>query len=195
VEVSGKKGSVLRRRKAGRITSGQAKTPFTGGLKNEVLQIETLQLEEAVKVERFGVASDEDCVREKRVFNQIRPVVHFPWALELRAVCAEEPCRLIQRLTGAIVGCGGWVLSRGASDSGMVTLLFEFERQACVEIYSILLAAGLELNHQAHLRFTELLQCTSLRLDECREEIASIDLEIVTMRTQTEEEPRYREVA
>lgn len=122
-------------------------------------------------------------------------MAHFPWALELRGASAEEPGRLIQRLTGAIVGCGGWVLSRGASDSGIVTLLFEFERQACVEIYSILLAAGLELNQHAHLRFTELLQCTSLRLDECREEIASIDLEIFPMHKETKEEPRYREVA
>jgi hypothetical protein len=59
-------------------------------------------------------------------------------------------------------------------------MLFEFERQACVDIYSVLIAAGLELSQNGHLRFTELCQCTrSSRLD-CGADIASIDLEIQT---------------
>ena len=74
----------------------------------------------------------------------------------------EEPSRLVQTLTGAILGCGGWVLSRGANESGGVNLLFEFERQTCVEIYSVLIAAGLDLSRTGHLRFTELCQCTRL---------------------------------
>ena len=43
----------------------------------------------------------------------------IPWALEMKAVSAEEPSRLVKTLTGGILGCGGWVLSRGASDSGI----------------------------------------------------------------------------
>ena len=65
-----------------------------------------------------------------------------PWAMQMKAVSAEEPSRLVQSLTGAILGCGGWVLSRGANDTGMMNMLFEFERQACVDIYSVLIAAG-----------------------------------------------------
>src|SRR6478672_8070514 len=82
----------------------------------------------------------------------------IPWALEMKAVSAEEPSRLVKTLTGGILGCGGWVLSRGASDSGTVNLLFEFERQACLDIYSVLIAAGLELSQAGHVRFTELCQ-------------------------------------
>jgi len=104
----------------------------------------------------------------------------IPWALEMRAVSAEEPSRLVKTLTGAILGCGGWVLSRGASDSGIVNLLFEFERQACLDIYSVLIAAGLELTQNGHVRFTELCQCTRSRQQECGTEIASVDLEIQT---------------
>ena len=99
----------------------------------------------------------------------------------MKAVSVEEPSRLVKTLTGGILGCGGWVLSRGASNSGTVTMLFEFERQACLDIYSVLIAAGLELNQSGHIRFTELCQCTRSRQEECAREIASVDLEVQTL--------------
>jgi hypothetical protein len=104
----------------------------------------------------------------------------IPWAMQMKAISIEEPSRLVQTLTGAILGCGGWVLSRGASDTGTVNMLFEFERQVCVDIYSIMIAAGLELSQSGHIRFTELCQCTRSHQQECGTEIASVDLEIQT---------------
>ncbi len=103
-----------------------------------------------------------------------------PWALEMKAVSQVEPSRLVCTLTGAILACGGWVLSRGASDTGTVNMLFEFERQACVDIYSVLIAAGIELSQSGHLRFTELCQCTRSQGRACGGEIASVDLEVQT---------------
>jgi hypothetical protein len=100
--------------------------------------------------------------------------------MQMKAISIEEPGRLVQTLTGAILGCGGWVLSRGANDTGTVNMLFEFERHACVDIYSLLIAAGLELNQNGHIRFTELCQCTRSHQQECGTEIASVDLEIQT---------------
>ena len=70
-------------------------------------------------------------------------IISIPWAMQMKAVSTDDPARLVPVLTGAILGCGGWVLSRGANDSGTVNMLFEFERQACVDIYSVLIAAGL----------------------------------------------------
>jgi hypothetical protein len=104
----------------------------------------------------------------------------MPWALELTAVSAVEPSQLVRILTGAILGCGGWVLTRSATDSGRVTILFEFERRVCVEIYTLLIAAGIELSRSAHLRLTELCHCTCNQLTEYGVEIASIELEIQT---------------
>jgi hypothetical protein len=104
----------------------------------------------------------------------------IPWAIEMKALSAEEPSRLVPRLTGAILGCGGWVLSRGANDTGLINMLFEFERQVCVDIYTTLIAVGLELNQSGHIRFTELCQCTRNRAGNCGVEIASVDLEIQT---------------
>jgi hypothetical protein len=109
----------------------------------------------------------------------------IPWAMQMKAISIEEPARLVQTLTGAILGCGGWVLSRGANDTGTINMLFEFERQACVDIYSVLIAAGLELSQSGHIRFTELCQCTRSNRLDCGTEIASIDLEIQTFPVET----------
>ncbi len=100
--------------------------------------------------------------------------------MQMKAISIEEPSRLVRALTGAILGCGGWVLSRGANDTGTVNMLFEFERHACVDIYSVMIAAGLELSQSGHIRFTELCQCTRNNRLDCGSEIASFDLEIQT---------------
>jgi hypothetical protein len=100
------------------------------------------------------------------------------WALQMKATTMDEPHRLISTLTGAILGSGGWVLSRGANDSGRINVLFEFERHSCVDIYTVLIAAGLELSQLAHVRFTELCQCTRSSIEDCGGEIVSVDLDI-----------------
>jgi len=107
-----------------------------------------------------------------------------PWAMQMTAVSNEDPSHLVKTLTGAILGCGGWVLGRGANDTGIVNILFEFERQACVDIYVLMVAAGLELSQSGHLRFTELCQCTRSNQVDCGAEIASIDLEVQTFPTE-----------
>ncbi len=119
----------------------------------------------------------------------------IPWAMQMKAISVEEPSRLVKSLTGAILGCGGWVLSRGANDTGTVNMLFEFERQACVEIYGVMIAAGLELSQNGHIRITELCQCTRSHPQECGAEIASIDLEIQTFPVELMQGARPAEAA
>jgi hypothetical protein len=104
----------------------------------------------------------------------------MPWALEIQAVAALEPSDLVRTLTGAILGCGGWVLTRSTTDSGRVNVLFEFERAACVEIYTAVIACGIELSRNGHIRMTEFCQCTRNHLSVCGTQIASIELEIQT---------------
>ena len=113
----------------------------------------------------------------------------IPWALQMRAVSREEPSRLAKSVAGGILGCGGWVLSRSATDTGLLDILFEFERRSCLEIYSVLIAAGLELSQNAHLRFTELCQCTRLAKTNCDQEIVSVDLEVQTFPIDSKDEP------
>ena len=113
-----------------------------------------------------------------------------PWAMEMKAVSIEEPGRLIQALSGAILGCGGWVLSRGTNDAGTVNIFFEFERQNCVDIYSELIALGLVLSQTGHVLLTELCQCTLNQQRECRRDLASIDLEVQTYSVELREGSR-----
>ena len=126
-------------------------------------------------------AADDALVRYAMPETKAGREMSIPWALHMNAISAEEPSRLVRLLTGAILGCGGWVLSRSASDTGTVNMLFEFERQACVDIYSVLVAAGVELSQSGHIRFTELCQCTRNQRRRCDGEIASIELEIQTL--------------
>jgi hypothetical protein len=125
-------------------------------------------------------SSDKSSVNFNMQPFEPAPAMTSPWAMQMRAVSNEEPAQVIQTLTGAILGCGGWVLSRGANDSGIVSILFEFERQLCVDIYTMLIAAGLELSQAGHISLTDLCQCTCNNLLACGTEIASIDLEIRT---------------
>jgi hypothetical protein len=138
----------------------------------------------AVRLRHKGYAarsgSDKADVRLTQPTRDRDQTISIPWALQMKAISIEEPSRLVQTLTGAILGCGGWVLSRGSNNSGTVSMLFEFERQACVDIYSVMIAAGLELSQSGHIRFTELCQCTRNHPKDCGSEIASIDLEIQT---------------
>jgi hypothetical protein len=108
-----------------------------------------------------------------------------PWAMHMDAVALDDPRCLALSLRSVIVNGGGWVLSRGVSDTGIITLLFEFERHACVDIYSGLVGAGLEFTRDGHLRFTELCQCTHSNRDGCGTEIASVELEIQTYPVET----------
>ena len=132
----------------------------------------------SVKLGRTG--SDKAIVRPLTYIGEPQKELAIPWAMQMRAISLEEPSRLVQTLTGAILGCGGWVLSRGANDTGGLNLLFEFERQNCVEIYTVLIASGIELSRDGHIRFTELCLCTQMIPHARGAEIASIDLEIQT---------------
>ena len=105
----------------------------------------------------------------------------IPWAIQVDGTSREDPGLLVRRLTGAVLGCGGWVLSRGETDAGIITILFEFERRFSVEIYTILIALGVELSAMGHRRLTELCQCTCLREREAGGSVASVDLEIQTL--------------
>ena len=109
--------------------------------------------------------------------------------MQMKAISKEEPSKLVQALTGAMLGLGGWVLSRGANDEGTIFLLFEFERHACVNVYSMLIAVGLELSQRGHICFTELCQCTRSHQEECGKEIASLELEIQTFANEVNLDP------
>ncbi|WP_263359417.1 hypothetical protein [Acidicapsa ligni] len=122
--------------------------------------------------------------------SNVESRLNLPWAMQIKAATTEQPSRILQMLTGAIVACGGWVLSRGTNDAGIINMLFEFERQHCVDVYTMLAAVGLELSQLAHLQITALCQCTRSHFEDCRAEIVSVDLEIHTFPAEIAATPR-----
>ena len=102
------------------------------------------------------------------------------WDLRLTATCAEDPQRVMRFLTGAVLSCGGWVLSRSVSGSDTVEMSFEFARAVSLEVYSVLIAAGLELSRDAHMSMTELCQCTRNLMTTKAFDVARVRLLVLT---------------
>jgi len=102
------------------------------------------------------------------------------WDLRLTATSAGEPMRVVRFLTGAVLSCGGWVLSRSMPGSDTVEISFEFARGASLEIYSVLIAAGLELSRESHISMTVLCQCTKDLLATKAFDVARIRLLILS---------------
>ncbi|HMD20371.1 MAG TPA: hypothetical protein VKH40_08620 [Alloacidobacterium sp.] len=103
------------------------------------------------------------------------------WDLRLTATCADDLQRILRFLTGAVLGCGGWVLSRSLPGSDTVEMSFEFARAVSVEIYTVLIAAGLELSRDAHISMTELCQCTKDLMASKAYDVARVRLLVLTV--------------
>jgi hypothetical protein len=86
--------------------------------------------------------------------------VRSNWNLSLTALCSDDAPRTVRFLTGAVMACGGCVLSRRFNPGETAEIEFDFVRATCVEMYSVLIAAGLELTAEAHLTMATLCQCT-----------------------------------
>ena len=102
----------------------------------------------------------------------------MPWMLKLSALSEQEPARLLHFLSGTVLGCGGWVLSRSYSDRE-VLMNFEFERSGCLEMYTALVAAGLELSQNSHRGLTELCHCTRYQGPFVAGETVSVEIEVL----------------
>ncbi|MFZ0662752.1 MAG: hypothetical protein WAM66_08675 [Acidobacteriaceae bacterium] len=98
------------------------------------------------------------------------------WSLKLTALSLDDPERLVRYLTGALLASGGWVLTRTTQGNQAAELDFEFARASCVEIYSVLVATGLELSRGSHLQLAELCHCTKNLIESRAFEIARVDL-------------------
>jgi hypothetical protein len=122
--------------------------------------------------------SDQGCVRHGYESEE-----SAGWILRLTALSPDDPARTLRVLTGALLACGGWVLTR-TQEKGAAALDFEFARAACVEIYAVLIGCGLELSRDSHLKLTELCHCTKNLIETRAFDIARIDLVVYNGRSQ-----------
>jgi hypothetical protein len=100
------------------------------------------------------------------------------WELSLNALCADDTARTVRFLTGAVMACGGFVLSRRFDAGETAAIEFQFVRAMCVEMYSVLIAAGLQLTAQSHLIMASLCQCTRETLEATAGDPVRVELTI-----------------
>lgn len=86
--------------------------------------------------------------------------------LDLTGTCIDVP-RSLNMLSGALKSCRVDVLARSVDSDGSGQLEFEFTRAHCVEVYCMLIAVGVELDRDSHLRLTACCQCTRERHAQC----------------------------
>lgn len=125
-------------------------------------------------VKPLAKASDGASVRESSQLQRDAAV----WDLNLSALCADDAPRTVRFLTGAVLACGGNVLSRRFDPGDTAAIEFEFLRATCVEMYSLLIAAGLELTAHSHWSMATLCQCTRETLESTASDPVRVELTI-----------------
>jgi len=78
---------------------------------------------------------------------------------DLQGYSYEDRQGLLPNLTSALTQCGGWVLERKTTSATTMEFRIEIQLQGIVELYSSLVATGVELTRTTHATLTGL--CTS----------------------------------
>ena len=82
--------------------------------------------------------------------------------LELQGYSYQERQGILPTLTSAFTQCGGWVLERKTLSPTTMEFRIEIQLRAIVELYSSLVASGVELTRTAHAILTDLCTCRHL---------------------------------
>ena len=80
-------------------------------------------------------------------------------SLNIQGFSYEERQGLLPILTSGFAECGGWILDRRTLSPTTMEFRVEIQLRAAVDLYSSILASGLELTRAGHLAFTHLCTC------------------------------------
>jgi hypothetical protein len=78
--------------------------------------------------------------------------------VELRGYSYDDRGHILTGLENAMASCGCWILDQRVVSPTQTSMRFEVQLRAVFELYSELVAAGVELTRESHARLTEL--CT-----------------------------------
>jgi hypothetical protein len=79
--------------------------------------------------------------------------------LEIQGFSYEERHGLLTALTSAFADCSGWILDCKALSPTTMEFRVEIQLRAVVDLYSSIVASGLELTRSGHLGLTHLCTC------------------------------------
>jgi hypothetical protein len=80
-------------------------------------------------------------------------------SLEIQGFSYEERHGLLPTLTSAFADCGGWILDRKTLSPSTMEFRVEIQLRAAIDLYSSIIASGLELTRSGHLGLTHLCTC------------------------------------
>ena len=80
-------------------------------------------------------------------------------SLDIQGFSYEERHGLLPILTSAFADCGGWILDHKTLSSSTMEYRLEIQLRSAVDLYSSILASGLELTRAGHLGLTHLCTC------------------------------------
>jgi hypothetical protein len=86
------------------------------------------------------------------------PATGYDPVVELRGHSYDDHRQIVPALLDSVASCGCWVLEQRALSPTMTELRFEVQLRSVFELYSGLIASGLELTPDSHIRMTGL--CT-----------------------------------
>ncbi len=99
--------------------------------------------------------------------------------LDLQGYSYQDRQGFLPILTAAFTQSGGWVLNRKTLSASTMEFRIEIQLRAIVELYSSLVAAGLELTRTTHSTLTDLCTCRHhLALTAQPNQILSLRLEL-----------------
>ncbi len=100
-------------------------------------------------------------------------------SLDIQGFSYEERHGLLPTLTSAFADCGGWILDRKTLSPTTIEFRLEIQLRAVIDLYSSILASGLELTRAGHLGLTHLCTCRkNLAAPSDLGQIVTIRLEI-----------------
>jgi hypothetical protein len=80
-------------------------------------------------------------------------------SLDIQGFSYEERHGFLPTLTSAFADCGGWILDRKTLSASTMEFRIEIQLRAVIELYSSIIASGLELTRSGHLGLTHLCTC------------------------------------
>jgi len=83
-------------------------------------------------------------------------------SLNIQGFSYEERHGLLPTLTSAFADCGGWILDRKTLSPSSMEFRVEIQLRAVMDLYSSIIASGLELTRSGHLGLTHLCTCRKI---------------------------------
>ena len=77
-------------------------------------------------------------------------------SLDIQGFSYEERHGFLPTLASAFAECGGWILDRKTLSPSTMEFRIEIQLRAVIDLYSSIIASGLELTRSGHLGLTHL---------------------------------------